>query len=114
MSTDQVEITPTVPAGAEIVTEASKDTRAVSSLTRKEREELKALSTKAYGVSSRWKTVLNKGELKKESVQSSSGNVMEVNRVKYFTITQVKEKMEQILKDREEQAKNQEKQEEKV
>lgn len=71
-------------------------------LTYKERKEMKALSISAYGVSSKWNSLLNKGELKPTVSMTSDGNPIEVKRLYYFTIAQIKAKMEQIVNEREE------------
>lgn len=75
-------------------------------LTREEREEIKALSIKAYGKSSAYQKLLKKGELVPAKATTADGAPIDVKRVEYFTIQKVKERMEKIIADNLEAAAN--------
>lgn len=93
-----VSSTGTVPVEIQVPTEIL-----LEPLTRLEREEIKVLSLIAFGNSNQWNKLLKNGEKYKTRDLTRNGDPIEVTKVKYFTIQQIKEKMEAILKDREEQ-----------
>ncbi len=65
-------------------------------ITRKEREELKELSRKVYGKTSKWSTLLRKGELVPK-IDHATG--LTVKYQKHFTLEEVRSNMEKILSD---------------
>ena len=71
----------------------------IEPLTKTEREELKSLSVQAYGKSSKWKSLLSKGETVPYVDLSNPGSAVNMKKVQYFTLQQIKEKMEQIIQD---------------
>lgn len=73
-------------------------------LTRKEREEMHALSTAAYGKRLQWQKMLRKGEYKPESTYTSNGDALQVRRLHHFTVNEIRVTMQKVLKEREEAA----------
>jgi len=77
-------------------------------LTRAEREMMNALSLQAYGKRLEWQKMLRKGELRPETIQTSSGDGIAGKRLHYFTVDQIRLTMKKILADREEAARKSE------
>jgi len=58
-------------------------------MTRTERKELDALSKKIFGASSKWKTLMDKGELVYNDKLKAYG-------MKYYTLDEIKVKLEEL------------------
>ena len=77
----------------------------VEPLTRAEREELNELSLKAYGRKLAWQKMVRKGELKEETAMTSGGQPIKVKRLHQISVDEAVKRMQNVLKEREEQAK---------
>ncbi len=68
-------------------------------MTYEERKQLDALSRLVYGKSSKWNSILNKGETSDMEETLEDGTVRKYRGIKYLTVDEVKAKMEKIWAD---------------
>lgn len=72
-------------------------------LTKLEREEFKELSMKAFGKSSAWNKLLNNGELVEGTIMTKNNQIIKAKSTKYLTLTEIYNKMNEIVKNKENQ-----------
>jgi hypothetical protein len=71
-------------------------------MTRKEREEMKALSKEAFGITSRWSKLLKKGKVTvlSETSVGKKGKKVRHAKMEYFTVGSLKTYMKELINKR--------------
>lgn len=73
-------------------------------MTRKDREEMNALSEKVYGKKSHWQSVLRNGDMEVVHDVSANGNPMVYKKAVYTTEAALKQRMEDVLEQKRKEA----------